>query len=114
MMHFSIDSGYSRKNQRYAWNQHGAGSSSFKKNGVKDLVGKEKEHIVLQIINIIKLQRKNATILIRMLHFYYTFYIGWHLWNLTPKIKNFKFLLTDLFSNRQNPFHPAQFQDSVW
>lgn len=35
MMHFSIDSGYSRKNQRYDWNQHGAGSSSFKKNGVQ-------------------------------------------------------------------------------
>jgi len=29
---------------------------------------KKKEHIVLQIIKIIKLQRKNATILIRELH----------------------------------------------
>ena len=29
---------------------------------------KKKEHIVLQIMNIIKLQRKNATILIRELH----------------------------------------------
>lgn len=46
--------------------------------------------------------------------FIYIFYIGWHFWNLTPKIKKFKFLITDLFSNRQNPFHPAQFQDSVW
>ena len=64
MMHFSIDSGYSRKNQRYAWNQHGAGSSSFKKNGVQRSDWKR----VLQIINIIKLQRKNATILIRELH----------------------------------------------
>lgn len=63
MMHFSIDSGYSRKNQRYDWNQHGAGSSSFKKNGVQRSDWKKKEHIVLQIINIIKLQRKNATIL---------------------------------------------------
>ena len=43
----------------------------------------------------------------------YTFYIGWLFWNLTPKIKNFKFLLTDLFLNRQNLFYPAQFPDSV-
>ena len=58
MMHFSIDSGYSRKNQRYAWNQHDAGAVLLRKMESKDLIGKEKEHIVLQIINIIKLQRK--------------------------------------------------------
>lgn len=78
MMHFSIDSGYSRKNQRYDWNQHGAGSSSFKKMESKDLIGKEKEHIVLQIINIIKLQRKNATILIRLLHLDVGIYTDYH------------------------------------
>jgi len=44
MMHFSIDSGYSRKNQRYAWNQHGAGSSSFKKNGVQRFDWKRKKN----------------------------------------------------------------------
>ena len=42
MMHFSIDSGYSRKNQRYAWNQHGAGAVLLRKMESKDLVGKEK------------------------------------------------------------------------
>lgn len=42
MMHFSIDSGYSRKNQRYAWNQHDAGAVLLRKMGSKDLIGKEK------------------------------------------------------------------------
>ena len=67
MMHFSIDSGYSRKNQRYAWNQHGAGSSSFKKNGV----------------------RKNATIIIRMLHFYLQLLYRMAFLELNPKNKKF-------------------------
>lgn len=88
MMHFSIDSGYSRKNQRYAWNQHDAGAVLLRKMESKDLIGKE--HIVLQIINIIKLQRKNATILIRMLHFYlYLLYLMAFL-ELNPKNKKFQ------------------------
>ena len=41
-MHFSIDSGYSRKNQRYDWNQHGAGAVLLRKMESKDLIGKEK------------------------------------------------------------------------
>ena len=41
-MYFSIDSGYSRKNQRYAWNQHGAGAVLLRKMESKDLIGKEK------------------------------------------------------------------------
>lgn len=90
MMHFSIDSGYSRKNQRYDWNQHGAGSSSFKKNGVQRSDWKKKEHIVLQIMNIIKLQRKNATILIRMLHFYLHLLYRMAFMELNPKNKKFQ------------------------
>ena len=42
MMHFSIDSGYSRKNQRYAWSQHDAGAVLLRKMESKDLIGKEK------------------------------------------------------------------------
>jgi hypothetical protein len=37
---------------------------------------KKKEHIVLQIINIIKLQHKNATILIRIVAFLFTSFIS--------------------------------------
>lgn len=114
MMHFSIDSGYSRKISDTIGISTARVAVLLRKMESKDLIGKEKEHIVLQIINIIKLQRKNATILIRMLHFYLHFLYRMAFLELNPKIKNFKFLITDLFSNRQNPFHPAQFQDSVW
>lgn len=54
----------------------------------KDLIGKE--HIVLQIINIIKLQRKNATILIRMLHFYLYLLYRMAFLELNPKNKKFQ------------------------
>ena len=49
-----------------------------------------------------------------MLHFYLQLLYRMAFLELNPKNKNFKFLITDLFSNRRNPFHPAQFQDSVW
>ena len=46
---------------------------------------KKIKHIVLQIINIIRLQRKNATILIRMLHFYLHFIYRMAFQELNPQ-----------------------------
>ena len=135
MMHFSIDSGYSRKNHTFICAKgeymaiamydldkfkrindmygHSAGDEALV--AVSEAVRSrlcEDEILVRwggeEFIVIMKQNERNCCI------FIYIFYIGWHFWNLTPKIKNFKFLITDLFSNRQNPFHPAQFQDSVW
>ena len=48
---------------------------------------KKIKHIVLQIINIIRLQRKNATILIRMLHFYLHLVYRMAFQELNPKNK---------------------------
>lgn len=55
MMHFSIDSGYSRKISDTLRISTARVAVLLRKMESKDLVGKEKGHIVLQIINIIKL-----------------------------------------------------------